>query len=397
MKIASAWSSEQDVEVAVARVCDAVKQRLGGEPTAVFVHHSVRHDPAVVAAAFRARFGGAAVLGGTSCLGVMTEEGAHVDDGIGLGVLAVHDPEGSYGVAVQPIGGDPRKASAEAIARAIAAAGRPGEPPELVWVVGVPGHEERLLLGIQDVIGGEVPIAGGSAADNDVSGKWQLFAGGEPHREAVAVCALYPSRPVHYAFHSGYTPTERSATVTRADGRVLHELDGRPAAEVYNEWTDGSVAAALPAGGNVLGGTTLHPLGRVVGEVGGEPYYRLSHPDAVTPERGLSLFTDIHVGEKVVLMQGTRSSLVSRAGRVARVALADGHLAPEQVAGALVVYCAGCMLTVRDELDKVAGEVRAALGGKPFLGTFTFGEQGCFVGGENHHGNLMISVVVFEV
>jgi hypothetical protein len=396
MKIASSWSSEQDVEAAVARVCEAVVQRLGGEPTAVFVHHSVRHDPAAVAAGLRTRLPGAAVLGGTSCLGVMTEDGAHVDDGIGLGVLAVRDPEGHYGVAVQAIDGEPRKAASAAIARAIEAAGRPGEPPELVWVVGVPGHEERLLLGIQDVIGGEVPIAGGSAADNDVSGKWQLFAGGEPHREAVAVCALYPSRPVHYAFHSGYTPTDRSATVTRADGRVLHELDGRPAAEVYNEWTEGTVAAALPGGGNVLGSTTLFPLGRAVGEVGGEPYYRLSHPDAVTPERGLSLFTDINVGERVVLMQGTRTSLVARAGRVARVALADSHLEPEQIAGALVVYCAGCMLTVRDDLDKVAAELRGALGGKPFLGTFTFGEQGCFVGGENHHGNLMISVVVFE-
>lgn len=396
MKIASAWSTEQDVEAAVARVCDAVRSTLGAEPTAVFVHHSVRHDPAAVAAAFRARLPGAAVLGGTSCLGVMTEDGAHVDDGIGLGVLAVHDPEGSFGVAVEPIAGDPRKASAAAIARAIDAAGRTGEPPELVWVIGVPGHEERLLLGIQDVIGGEVPIAGGSAADNDVSGNWQLFAGGEPHREAVAVCALYPSRPVHYAFHSGYTPTERTAVVTRAEGRVLHELDGRPAAEVYNEWTEGTVAAALPGGGNVLGSTTLFPLGRAVGEVGGEPYFRLSHPDAVTPERGLSLFTDIHVGEKVVLMQGTRSSLVARAGRVARAALAEAHLDTAQIAGALVVYCAGCMLTVREELDKVAAELRAALGGKPFLGTFTFGEQGCFVGGENHHGNLMISVVVFE-
>ena len=54
------------------------------------------------------------------------------------------------------------------------------------------------------------------------------------------------------------------------------------------------------------------------------------------------------------------------------------------------------MLTVQDQMDQVATEVRDALGGKPFIGAFTFGEQGCFIGGENHHGNLMISVVVFE-
>ena len=96
------------------------------------------------------------------------------------------------------------------------------------------------------------------------------------------------------------------------------------------------------------------------------------------------------------MMSGTRSSLISRAGRVARAALGAGNLTPDQICGALVIYCAGCMLTIQDQMDEVAAEVRDALGGKPFIGAFTFGEQGCFIGGENHHGNLMISVVVFE-
>jgi hypothetical protein len=46
-------------------------------------------------------------------------------------------------------------------------------------------------------------------------------------------------------------------------------------------------------------------------------------------------------------------------------------------------------------MDQVVDGVNQSLGGKPFLGSFTFGEQGCFAGGENRHGNLMISVLVF--
>jgi hypothetical protein len=53
------------------------------------------------------------------------------------------------------------------------------------------------------------------------------------------------------------------------------------------------------------------------------------------------------------------------------------------------------MLTVRDRIDQVVAGLDEGLGGAPFLGCFTFGEQGCFVGGENRHGNLMISVTVF--
>ena len=95
-------------------------------------------------------------------------------------------------------------------------------------------------------------------------------------------------------------------------------------------------------------------------------------------------------------MVGTRESLIARAGRVARAALSAGNLTPAQTAGALVVYCAGCMLTVRDAIDDVAREIRRELGDAPFLGTFTFGEQGCFATRESFHGNRMISVVVFE-
>jgi hypothetical protein len=47
-------------------------------------------------------------------------------------------------------------------------------------------------------------------------------------------------------------------------------------------------------------------------------------------------------------------------------------------------------------MDEVVDGLRLELGALPFLGSFTFGEQGCFVGGENRHGNLMILVVVFD-
>jgi hypothetical protein len=53
------------------------------------------------------------------------------------------------------------------------------------------------------------------------------------------------------------------------------------------------------------------------------------------------------------------------------------------------------MLTVQGRLDEVVDGLRVALPDVPFLGVHTYGEQGCFVGGENRHGNLMISVLLF--
>jgi hypothetical protein len=88
-----------------------------------------------------------------------------------------------------------------------------------------------------------------------------------------------------------------------------------------------------------------------------------------------------------VLMKGTLESLVSRAGRVADRARQKGRCI-----GGLVTYCAGCMLAVDDRMPEVVDSVNSVLRA-PFLGIFTFGEQGALLGPRAYHGNLMISVV----
>lgn len=395
MKIATGFSTKSAGAEAIREAYQQLHTQLGHTPTLVALYASVTYSPPELLNTFQELAPHVPLAGSTSCLGVMTTQGFHSNQGAGLGLFGIYDPAGSYGVGAQAITGSAREAGAEAIQKAILNADRPGEPPQLVWLSGTPGYEEEVLLGIQDVIGSHVPIAGGSAADNTVSGHWQLFDGAQLFGSAVVVIAMYPSVATHWAFHSGYSFTERKGQVTKANGRVLAEIDGQPAAQVYNEWTHGTVTDDL-GGGNVLGKTTLNPLARLVGQVGDLPYYRLSHPDSITPEGAMTLFTNIEEGEEVILMSGTRQSLVTRAGRVAQTALDNGRVKASDISGALVVYCAGCMLTVQDRMNDVVRELNNTLPNVPYIGIFTFGEQGCFVGGENHHGNLMISVVVFE-
>jgi hypothetical protein len=395
MRIATSWSTAQGSQ-AIDEAYSALVTQLGTAPSLLIMHCSVAYDSEEILTALARRVPGMPMQGGTSCLGVMTEAGMHSAHGRGLALFGMHDPEGAFGVGAADKGENPRAAAQQAMQAALEHAGRPGELPAMVWLTASPGSEEALLAGIADVIGNDVPVAGGSSADDSVSGQWQQFANCRAYNHAVVVTALFPSTEVLFAFHSGYEPTPIHGTVTRAEGRVLLEIDGHPAAQVYNRWTDGLVDSALQRGGNILALTTLHPLGRVAGYVGKIPYYQLSHPDAITATGGLTLFTDIAVGEELVLMRGTTDSLVTRAGRVAVSAMEAYGAAREDVAGALVVYCAGCMLTVRERMDEVVRSLRVALPGTPFLGEFTFGEQGCFVGGENRHGNLMISVLLFR-
>ncbi len=393
MRLVASHTTARDPAVAARELAHGL--RAHGAPSLVVVSPSVTFDLEALRVALAAELPTARIHGATSCLGAMTDEGLHSDDGHGAAALGFVDPDGAFGVGLRAKGGDPSGAATAAVADALADAGRPGEVPAAVFVTGAPGDEEEVLRGIEAAIGRGVPILGGSAADNDVSGRWSVFDRERSAPDAVVVTALFPSSEVAFAFHSGYEPTGHVGRVTRASGRTLHEIDGRPAARVYSEWIGGALDDTLASGGNVLARTSLHPLGRVAGTLRGTTYYQLSHPDAVTPEAALTLFTDVAVGEELVLMEGTPDSLVERAGRVARSALRTYDLDADRIAGGLVVYCAGCMLTVRPRMDEVVAGLRAALPGRPFLGSFTFGEQGCFPGGENRHGNLMISVLLF--
>lgn len=395
MRAASSCSIERDTRAAVTSAHDALVARLGGAPTYLVAHTSVAHAAEDVAAALREKAPGVPVHGGTSCLGVMSEEGFHSADGAGLGLFGVLDPEGAYGVGSAEIEGDPAAAAAAAAIAAMESAGRAGEAPAMLWITGAPGHEERVLAALASVVGPNVPVAGGSAADSDVSGKWRQLTADRVHRQGVVVSAMYPSREVVFSFHSGYDPTAMSARVTKCAGRRLDELDGEKAAVVYNRWLGGAIADTLAAGGNILSRTTLSPLGRVAGHVGEIAYHQLIHPDSVTADGALTLFADAAEGEVLTLMRGSPESLVTRAGRVARSAVEQSASSAPKVLGALVIYCAGCMLTVRERMPDVARSVSEGAGGAPFLGAFTFGEQGCFVGGQNRHGNLMISVLAF--
>ncbi len=396
MKIVAVCSTHKDPAAAVQDCCTQLAEANLDELSWVGIYFSDEYAGEAVVHLLEAHLGAVTIHGGTSCMGVMSPDGFFSDQGVGLGLLAISDPAGSYGVGAADLADDPERAVKIATEKALADAQRDGEVPALVWMNAAPGHEEKLIRGIEELVGPDVPITGGSTGDNTVSGSWQQVTGSGVFRNAVVISVFFPSGKFHYAFHSGYDPTDRKGRVTKAHGRNLLEIDGRPAGQIYNEWTQGLIEPELSSSGRVLAKTTLAPLGRKVGAVGGIPYYKLSHPSQVTKEGALTMFSDIQTGDEIVLMTGSRDSLVTRAGRVAQSALSAGGLEPDSIIGAIVVYCAGCMLTVKEEMNQVAEVIDQAIGRAPFLGIFTFGEQGCFIGNENTHGNLMISVVAFS-
>ncbi|OAN17909.1 hypothetical protein A3K86_03045 [Photobacterium jeanii] len=388
MDIATSFSAFHSSDQAISDAIRKLDMKIAN-PKLVLVYLSEHYDENIVRARITDAYPESQVLACTSCQGIMTDAGYKRGEGIALWALC--DYNGAYGSAIVSSNQTPYDMARQAVLQAIENSGRPGELPALILLHATPGAEEEVLKGIEDELTVPVPIIGGSAADDYVKGNWKLFNQHQTTQNGVGICVFYPSCEVSFSFHSGYASTGKYAFATKVEGREVVELNGRPASEIYFNWLGKSLASS-----EIMRKSSLNPLGRVAGQVHDLPYFKLSHPCKVTDRGGIELFATVEQGEKLYFMEGTEERLVSRAGRVIESANEIGSSKEMDPIGGIAIYCAGCMLQVQEKMNDVAKYINKAMHEAPFVCAFTFGEQGQFTGGENAHGNLMISAVLFH-
>lgn len=331
----------------------------------------------------------------SSCIGAASSAGVDQSSDRRLTLLAITDPAGSYGVAsIAQTEGRIAEQAAATVQTAIMRAGRPAELPALIWCMQAPGFEEQIIAGIQQVVGDQVPILGGSAADDEVTASWCQFDGQQLASDLLVIAVLYPTVAISSYFSSGYSNQPFSGTVTAVTGRRVVEIDHQNALQVYNGWLQHyGLAAQQP--GQVISDCTFYPLGRQLA-TRDIPFSLLSLPTWIHPDGSIETLSEIQPGDTVTLMSGSKEQIVRRASHVVSVAADNLRLRHDtEPAAALLVYCAGCMLVIRDQIQQVQQSLSATLPDIPYLVAFTFGEQGCFADGYNRHGNLMISAVLF--
>lgn len=391
MRIQTYSSDQKETPAAAKEVCDAL--RSDGPTSLLIAFTNANHDANTLVASLNES--GAPYLLATSCLGSLLCDKSRAQADAGISVLSIFDEAGAFGVGSADCSEvDAFTAGASALESALISAGRPFESPSLIWCALPPGEEEAILNGFTSVVGEQVPIFGGSAADNTVEGNWYISTSSHSGANCLAVAVMYPSSPLGLSYSSGYKPTETVFKASSAQNRHILELDGVSAAKAYNDATNGLIADQM-TGGQILGLTSTAPLGKPVQLENGALNYLLCHPDEVCKDGGLNLFSEVIEGEELVLMEGNIASLTARAERVINNAI---MLLPDEnePVGVLLVYCAGCRLTVGDEIHPMLISLQQKFESLPICGTYTFGEQGRFLDGKSRHGNLMISAVVFS-
>ncbi|MGE6461984.1 FIST signal transduction protein [Pseudoalteromonas tetraodonis] len=329
----------------------------------------------------------------SSCLGSSTDQTLSLNEQ-SISLFSIKDSNGHYGVASCNATDNLRENAAQTVLKAIANAGQTGLAPKMVWCFQVPGNEELVLQGIQDAIGQRIPVFGGSCADNDISAKWCFSDTENVYQQGFIIAVLYPSVETFGFYSSGYDKTDQQGTVTDVDGRLLKTIDNQPAFDVYNQWRKNIGLNALTSG-NILAQSTMTPLARALSLNDEIPRLLLSHP-AVAKNGALELFSNLHVGDTVYLASGSPEQLIKRGDMVVTslTKLAELH-AIKNITGAIIIFCGGCMLSIKDAMQEVKESIAAQLPNTPFIMGFTFGELGTFSDSTSKHGNLMISCEIF--
>lgn len=394
------WSVSDDENTAVKEAVKMLKNGVNS-PALVILYTTVGYDVPRVHRLLREEIGDTAkIFGLTSCWGVVTRDGVHVGEKGSLAVLGVSSPASSFGVSGSQVETpeEVRRKAGESLHEAVLNAGKSkGARPDMVLMAASPGIEEEVLKGIADAAGKEVPVYGGSAADNTLAGEWKVFSNNAAYSSGFSLVAIFTELKVGHAYHSGYLGSQKNGVATLVkdgEGRILKEIDGRPAAEVYNEWAYGKFERQLAEGGNILGPASFYPIARRVKKQGRSHYIGI-HPSGINlKDKSLQVFADIKEGTRLFFTEGTPDALIYRPRTITRRALVNGRIKKKDAAMGLLIYCGGTMLAVKDRIKEIVPIVNSTIGKAPYIGAFTFGEQGNIKGYGNFHGNLMSSMVI---
>lgn len=247
-----------------------------------------------------------------------------------------------------------------------------------------------LVQGLSNGLPGKVSIFGGLAGDGSSFASTWVLDGARPRRNYICAVGFYGSRlRVGHGCDHGWSDFGPERRITRSSGNVLHELDGKPALDLYKTYL-GDLAAGLP--GNAL----LFPLAI------------RRHSDDATPlvrtilgideaQKSMTFAGDMPQGAIARLMRAKDDSLIGSAGK----AIAAATRGIDESSGALVisVSCVGRRLVLGERTEE---EVETILEGAPagtqHVGFYSYGEISPSIAGgaSDLHNQTMTVTVISE-
>ncbi len=350
---------------AVNATKDALKN-AGGTAHLYIVFSSSKYSPEKTLEGVRSIAGEVMIMGCTTA-GEITTDGPAKRNSIA--VMAINAPEIVFTLGV----GEDIKSSPRLAGRAVAQQVLDKAKEALKAFIMIPdvlaGNGAETVRGILDVLGEHMLVVGGAAGDDFKFEKTYQFANDRVLSGAVVGLGMSGNFKLGIGVKHGWLPIGIPRKVTRSEGSVLHELDGKPAISIYDDYF-GEEAKELRTG-TLAQLAITYPLGM---KVSGSEEMLIRDALSVNTEGSITCAAEIPEGADIQLMIGSKEDAV-RVAKEAAVKAVEG-LDGGKPKAVIIFNCIARNKLFGDRSGEEISAIQEAIGKDvPLIGFYTYGEQ----------------------
>ena len=250
------------------------------------------------------------------------------------------------------------------------------------------GNGSSLIEGIESALPNDVALTGGMCGDGARFEKTLTSYKEDPKEGEVIAIGFYgETLEITFASCGGWLPFGPERIITKSDGNILFEIDGKPALDMYKKYL-GDKATDLTQNSlfyplNVKAEGKKYPVVRTV----------LKTDDT---NHSMILTGDVPEGSKVQLMMASVNGIATGAYEAAQLAMKNRKKSPEV---AILVSCIGRKLVMDQRVEEEVDEIIEIIGKEAKItGFYSYGELAPF-NGENAcelHNQTMTLTLISE-
>jgi hypothetical protein len=355
-------------EAAIGAVQTAIAGLAGASPNVILLFASSQLDPHRVYEAAKQAAPTATIAGATTA-GEISTQGVSAQPSVVAMALAsdtIHFA-GAHAAGL--------KADSHAAGKVMAHELRSklGEALSLVTMFpdGLSGNGSSVVRGVLEELGAHFPVTGGSAGDDGAYKQTYQFSDAGVLTDSVVGLGWAGNLLFSVGVRHGWIPVGTAMKATKTEGAVVHELDGKPAISIYEDYFGPEHAQELK--NKTLAQLAVsYPLGI---KTAGSEELLLRAPFFVNEDGSIVCGGEVPQGAEIRLMVGSRDEAVAAAKAAAQRALSQLNGVPPKAAIIFSCHVRDKLFGTRSIAQHEIDAITEVLGDIPMAGFYTYAEQ----------------------
>jgi len=262
----------------------------------------------------------------------------------------------------------------------------------LFFTDGLIEEESNLILGLQEKLGTSFPIIGASASDNLEFVKTYTYFNQDVTNDSACGIIWGGKLQFGWGIKHGWKPLGKPRLITKSKANVVYEIDGLPAAKVYEDYFSRDIAGLRKELKRI---SIFYPIGIYLKD---EEEYLLRNIHMVENSGALIFQGNVPEGSQIRLMIGTKESCLAATKQACDQT--KNWLGGKNSSFAIIFDSISRYMLLGRQAIKEIEIINKEFNNIPILGLYTYGEQAPLKAtnyqGRAHMHNQTITILGIE-